>query len=105
MPTPVEQWVEECAQLTRPQQIYWCDGSEAEYQRMIHEMLETGTLIELNQKEYPGCYLHRSDPTDVARTEHLTYVCPGEREDVERNGNRRALPAFTARRAPGLARG
>src|SRR5215470_117557 len=79
MPTPVEQWVEECARLTHPKDIHWCDGSEAEYQHMIHDMLETGTLIELNQKEYPGCYLHRSDPTDVARTEHLTYVCTLER--------------------------
>jgi len=87
MPTPVEHWVEECAQLTRPKKIYWCDGSEAEYQRMIHEMLETGTLLELNQQEYPGCYLHRSDPTDVARTEHLTYVCTGEREDAGPNNN------------------
>jgi len=87
MPTPVEQWVEECAQLTRPKNISWCDGSEAEYQRMIHDMLETGTLIELNQKEYPGCYLHRSDPTDVARTEHLTYVCTGEREEAGPNNN------------------
>src|SRR5215510_5834610 len=52
MPTPVEQWVEECAQLTHPKKIHWCDGSEAEYQSMIHHMLETGTLIELNQKEY-----------------------------------------------------
>ena len=54
---------------------------------MIHDMLETGTLIELNQKEYPGCYLHRSDPTDVARTEHLTYVCTGERQDAGPNNN------------------
>lgn len=87
MPTPVEQWVEECAKLTRPKNIYWCDGSEAEYQRMIHDMLATGTLIELNQTQYPGCYLHRSDPTDVARTEHLTYVCPEEREDAGPTNN------------------
>ncbi len=87
MPTPVEQWVEECAQLTRPKDIYWCDGSEAEYQGMVHDMLETGTLLELNQQEYPGCYLHRSDPTDVARTEHLTYVCTGERDDAGPNNN------------------
>src|SRR5262245_55933192 len=87
MPTPVEQWVEECAQLTHPKKIHWCDGSEAEYQSMIRDMLETGTLIELNQKEYPGCYLHRSDPTDVARTEHLTYVCTGERQDAGPNNN------------------
>src|ERR1044071_3268402 len=87
MPTPLEQWVEECAQLTHPKNIHWCDGSEAEYQHMIHDMLETGTLIELNQKEYPGCYLHRSDPTDVARTEHLTYVCTGKRQDAGPNNN------------------
>src|SRR2546422_10724500 len=87
MPTPVERWVEECAQLTHPKNIHWCDGSAAEYQHMIHDMLETGTLIELNQKEYPGCYLHRSDPTDVARTEHLTYVCTGERQDAGPNNN------------------
>src|ERR687886_2768317 len=87
MSTPVEQWVEECAQLTRPKNIYWCDGSDTEYQRMIHDMLETGTLLELNQTEYAGCYLHRSDPTDVARTEHLTYVCTDEREDAGPNNN------------------
>jgi len=104
MPTPVEQWVEECAQLTRPNNIYWCDGSEAEYQRMIHDMLETGTLLELNQKEYPGCYLHRSDPTDVARTEHLTYVCTGEREDAGPNNNWMA-PAEAKTKVGGLFTG
>src|SRR5919109_5030581 len=87
MPTPAEQWVEECARLTHHKNIYWCDGSEAEYQHMIHEMLSTGTLIELNQKEYPGCYLHRSDPSDVARTEHLTFVCTGKQEDAGPNNN------------------
>lgn len=87
MPTPLEQWVEDAARLTRPKDIYWCDGSEAEYQRLIQEMLDAGTLIELNQKEYPGCYLHRSDPTDVARTEHLTFVCTSKKEDAGPNNN------------------
>ncbi|MGE3538717.1 MAG: phosphoenolpyruvate carboxykinase (GTP) [Candidatus Tectimicrobiota bacterium] len=104
MPTPVEQWVEECAQLTRPKNIYWCDGSEEEYKRLVHEMLETGTLLELNQQEYPECYLHRSDPSDVARTEHLTYVCTGEREDAGPNNNWMP-PAEAKQRVGGLFAG
>lgn len=87
MPTPLEQWVDQCATLTRPKNVVWCDGSEAEYQRLIQEMLATGTLLELNQKEYPGCYLHRSDPSDVARTEHLTFVCTSKQEDAGPNNN------------------
>ena len=87
MPTPAEQWVDQCAQLTQPKNVVWCDGSEAEYQRLIQEMLTTGTLMELNQKEYPGCYLHRSDPSDVARTEHLTFVCTSKQDDAGPNNN------------------
>jgi len=87
MPTPLEQWVDQSARLTQPKDIVWCDGSEAEYQRLIREMLATGTLLELNQKEYPGCYLHRSDPSDVARTEHLTFVCTSKQEDAGPNNN------------------
>jgi phosphoenolpyruvate carboxykinase (GTP) len=87
MPTSLERWVEECAQLTRPKQIHWCDGSEAEYQKLVNDMLATGTLMKLNQKEYPGCYLHRSDPSDVARTEHLTFVCTSKKDDAGPNNN------------------
>src|SRR5215470_8527269 len=87
MPTPLEQWVAQCAELTQPKNVVWCDGSEAEYQRLIQEMLTTGTLMELNQKEYPGCYLHRSDPSDVARTEHLTFVCTSKQDDAGPNNN------------------
>ena len=87
MPTPLEQWVDQSAKLTQPQKIVWCDGSETEYQRLIQEMLASGTLMELNQKEYPGCYLHRSDPSDVARTEHLTFVCTSKQEDAGPNNN------------------
>jgi phosphoenolpyruvate carboxykinase (GTP) len=87
MRTPVEQWVEETAATTRPRKVYWCDGSEAEYQRMVVDMLASGALIELNQKEYPNCYLHRSDPSDVARTEHLTFVCTANEADAGPNNN------------------
>jgi phosphoenolpyruvate carboxykinase (GTP) len=87
MRTPLEQWVDETAASTRPKKVYWCDGSEAEYQRMVADMLASGALIELNQKAYPNCYLHRSDPSDVARTEHLTFVCTANEADAGPNNN------------------
>ena len=81
MATPVEKWVEEQAKLTKPDKIWWCDGSEEE----AHKLIEIGIkeekinnvpiFQELNQKIWPKAYYHRSHPTDVARTEHLTYVC------------------------------
>src|SRR5581483_7087674 len=83
----VEQWVDGVAQTTRPDRIAWCDGSDAEYERLVGEMLESGTLIQLNQQAYPGCYLHRSDPTDVARTEHLTFICSEKEEDAGPTNN------------------
>ena len=87
MPTALEQWVDEVAAVTRPKNISWCDGSEAENQRVIREMLASGTLSELNQQKYPGCYLHRSDPSDVARTEHLTFICSREKDDTGPTNN------------------
>jgi phosphoenolpyruvate carboxykinase (GTP) len=87
MPTPLEQWVDEVARHTRPEKVHWCDGSAAEYERLVREMLAARTLFELNQREYPGCYLHRSDPNDVARTEHLTFVCSRHKEDAGPNNN------------------
>jgi len=81
MATPLEQWVDEVAGHTHPKDVYWCDGSDAENQRLVREMLASGTLTELNQTAYPNCYLHRSDPSDVARTEHLTFICSRERAD------------------------
>ncbi|HZT06301.1 MAG TPA: phosphoenolpyruvate carboxykinase (GTP) [Chloroflexota bacterium] len=83
----VEQWVDGVAQTTRPDRIAWCDGSDAEYERLVGEMLESGTLIQLNQQAYPGCYLHRSNPTDVARTEHLTFICSEREEDAGPTNN------------------
>ena len=87
MATAAEAWVEECAKLTKPARIYWCDGSAAENERLNTEMLKTGTLEKLNEQRYPNSYLHRSDPTDVARTEHLTYVCTPKQEDAGPNNN------------------
>ncbi|MBM2836295.1 MAG: pckG, partial [candidate division NC10 bacterium] len=73
--------------MTRPDRIHWCDGSDEEYHRLIEGMVGDGTLIRLNQKSYPGCYLHRSNPSDVARTEHLTFICTSRKEDAGPTNN------------------
>ncbi|MGQ0800029.1 MAG: phosphoenolpyruvate carboxykinase (GTP) [Pseudomarimonas sp.] len=78
-------WVDTVAQLTQPQTIHWCDGSEAEYQTLVDGMLATGDLLALNSETHPRSYLHRSHPGDVARVEHLTYVCTADREDAGPN--------------------
>ncbi len=83
----LQSWVDQVASHTLPDAIHWCDGSDAEYQQMIDEMLVDGTLSKLNEDQYPNCYLHRSDPTDVARVEHLTFVCTGEEDDAGPNNN------------------
>ena len=80
-------WVAEVAELTRPDAIHWCDGSDAEYQRLLEAMQADGTLLPLNQDTHPGCWLHRSDPQDVARVEHLTFVCTSAREDAGPNNH------------------
>ncbi|WP_147693965.1 phosphoenolpyruvate carboxykinase (GTP), partial [Vogesella mureinivorans] len=57
-------WVEQVAQLTRPDAIHWCDGSEAERERLTALMLESGDLLGLNPDTHPDCYLHRSNASD-----------------------------------------
>ena len=83
----IEQWVDQVARTTHPDQVVWCDGSEAEYQRLLSEMVSQKVLAPLNPTDYPGCYLHRSHPDDVARTEHLTYICSETRADAGPNNN------------------
>ena len=83
----LEQWVNEVAALTRPDQIHWCDGSDAEYRSLVDQMLQTGDLIELNQLTHPGCYLHRSSTSDVARVEHLTFVCHTDEQNSGPNNH------------------
>ncbi|HET6632975.1 MAG TPA: phosphoenolpyruvate carboxykinase (GTP) [Rhodanobacteraceae bacterium] len=80
-------WVDEVAALTRPDSVHWCDGSDEEYRALVALMLERGDLIELNQQTHPGCYLHRSNPQDVARVEKLTLICTPERDDAGPNNH------------------
>jgi phosphoenolpyruvate carboxykinase (GTP) len=80
-------WVKEVAELTKPDAIVWCDGSEAEKNRLTKQAVAAGILIELNQEKRPGCYLHRSNPNDVARTEQLTFVCTPNEIDAGPTNN------------------
>jgi len=80
-------WVDQVANMTQPDRIVWCDGSGEEYSALVNEMLDTGDLIELNQATHPECYLHRSDSNDVARVEHLTFVCTANEQDAGPNNH------------------
>src|SRR4051812_40309944 len=71
----VRQWLDECVALCQPEAVYWCNGSPHERQNLINQAVRDGTLIKLNQDKLPGCYLHRSNQNDVARSEHLTFIC------------------------------
>jgi phosphoenolpyruvate carboxykinase (GTP) len=80
-------WIDEVARLTKPDSIHWCTGSDIEHERLVAQMLTRGDLIKLNPDTHPNCYLHRSHPSDVARVEHLTYVCTRNRDDAGPNNN------------------
>ena len=85
--TELADWVDSVANRTRADKIHWCTGSPEENVSLINEMLDSGDLIELNRDTHPECYLHRSDPEDVARVEHLTFVCTRNRDDAGPNNN------------------
>tara|TARA_E500000331_G_scaffold230976_1_gene221252 strand:+ start:137075 stop:138820 length:1746 start_codon:yes stop_codon:yes gene_type:complete len=80
-------WVNDIHHLTGAQNIHWCDGSKNEYDSLVNDMLKNGDLLRLNEETFPECFLHRSDPEDVARVEHLTYVCTSNKEDAGLNNN------------------
>jgi len=83
----VYEWIDEMAKITKPDKIVWIDGSEEEKQRLIKEALETGELMELNQEKLPGCYLHRTHPSDVARVEDRTFICTPTKEEAGPTNN------------------
>jgi phosphoenolpyruvate carboxykinase (GTP) len=88
MPTDfnaLKSWIDGVALHTNAAKVHWCTGSEAEDAELKSLMIETGDLIALNPQTHPNCFLHRSHPSDVARVEHLTFVCTPEQEDAGPN--------------------
>jgi phosphoenolpyruvate carboxykinase (GTP) len=81
------QWVEDMVRLCAPAQVEWCDGSQAEYDRLCAEMVQRGTLLRLNQAKRPDSFLARSDPRDVARVEERTLIAASHRDDAGPNNN------------------
>ncbi len=98
-----EKFVTQAASMTSPSSVVWCDGSKVEYDSLIETMLRDGTLLRLNARSYPNCYLHRSHPSDVARTEQLTFICTRERQEAGPTNNWMA-PAEAKQQAGALFR-
>jgi phosphoenolpyruvate carboxykinase (GTP) len=85
--TPLEQWVEQAARITHPRKIVWCEGSGREREQLLETLLAEGRTCRLNEETYPDCILHRSDPSDVARTEKVTFICSRRKADAGPTNN------------------
>ena len=83
----VSAWVNEVATLTQPAHVHWCDGSESEFKSLQRQLIAAKELFPLNEQSFPNCVLSRSHPSDVARVEHLTFVCTKNREDAGPNNH------------------
>jgi phosphoenolpyruvate carboxykinase (GTP) len=83
----VADWVAQARELTQPERVYWCDGSQFEFKRLRGELTARGELRELNPRSYPGSFLARSNPNDVARMEHLTFICTTSQADAGPNNH------------------
>ena len=83
----VAKWVDSVRELTQPRAIHWCEGSDEEIRDLTAQLVREGELQTLNPDAFPGCHLSRSNPSDVARVEHLTYICTPNKEDAGPNNN------------------
>src|SRR2546430_4731015 len=97
-------WVHELGNLTKPENIFWCDGSERENEFLIAESLKQNVLIKLNEKKVPRSYLHRSNPNDVARVEQFTFICTPTKEEAGQT-SKWSEPAETYSKLHGLLKG
>ncbi len=94
---PVADWVESIRALTQPSGVHWCEGSDDEYRALIGQLTDRGELQKLNPDTFPNCFLARSHPSDVARVEHLTFVCTTQPEDAGPNNHWMAPAAAHAK--------
>ncbi len=101
---PVTAWVNSVRELTQADRVQWCDGSREEFLALQGELERSGELLELNPEHYPNCHLARSNPSDVARVEHLTFVCTSRPEDAGPN-NHWMDPGEAHRKMQNLFRG
>jgi phosphoenolpyruvate carboxykinase (GTP) len=97
-------WVERMARICQPEQVFWCDGSVEERDFLTDLAVDHGILVPLDQKKWPGCYYHRSDPEDVARVEHQTFICTPTAGEAGPTNNWTA-PAEMYSKLYGLAEG
>ena len=104
MSPAVSEWVASVRQLAQPERVHWCEGSDDEFRGLIAELQASGELLKLNEAHYPNCFLARSHPSDVARVEHLTFVCTTDREDAGPN-NHWMAPADAKAKMLGLFEG
>lgn len=100
----LKDWVNKMARMCEPGDIVWIDGSEEQKQKLEKEAIECGELIQLNQQKLPGCFLHRTAIDDVARTEHLTFICTKKKHDAGPTNNWMS-PQAAYKKAKGIFKG